>query len=117
MVNAILSPCLYLKHSELTNLGELIEVLEFITDYLEIGFNLSNSSVLHESNWYSVPKYKPTVYNQFTTFVVPLLKKLYSRTEIVATIEEELKYCIPDDQYLITDYEEFKFMLDSVYTC
>ena len=114
MVTSILSPCLYLKDNELKNLGELIEVLEFITNYLNIDFELSDSSILHENNWYSLPKYKQTVYNQFTTFVVPLLKKINNRTNIIHVIDKNVEYYISDKQYLITDCEEFNCILNCI---
>lgn len=114
MVNSILSPCLYLKDNELKNLGELIEVLEFISDFLNVDINLSELSILHESNWYSLPKYKPIVYNQFTTFVVPLLKKLINKTNILPVTDENVKYSISDNQYLITDCEEFNCILNCI---
>lgn len=117
MVNAILSPCLYLKNNELTNIGELIEVLEFIDDYLATNFILSNSSILYEDNWYSLPKYKHTVYNQFTTLVVPLLRKLIKRenSNIIHATEKYMTYSVSDPQYFITDSEEFNCILNCIY--
>ncbi len=114
MVNSILSPCLYLKDNELKNLGELIEVLDFIANFLDIDFSLSDSSILYEDNWYSFPKYKPTVYNQFTTFVVPLLKKLDKKVNMIHVTDKNVNYFISDKQYLITDCEEFNCVLNCI---
>lgn len=115
MVSAILSPCLYLKDNELKNLGELIEVLEFINEFLNIDFNLPNTSILHENNWYSLPKYKPIIYNQFTTIIVPLLKKLCKNFTSIYIMDNDIKYSIPDKEYLITDEEEFNAIVNYIY--
>ena len=91
MVNSLLSPCLYLENNELKNLGELIEVLDFISRFLDVNIDLSNLSILCEDNWYSFPKYKPTIYNQFATCVVPLFKKLKNRVIINQAINKNIK--------------------------
>lgn len=114
MVDSILSPCLYLKDNELKNLGELIETLEFIDNYLEINFGITNLSILHENNWYSLPKYKSTVYNQFTTLVVPLLKKLSKKVNIIQVTDPNINYSISQKTYLITDCEEFNYLLNFI---
>lgn len=44
-----------------------------------------------EDNWYSFPKYKPTIYNQFATCVVPLFKKLKNRVIINQAINKNIK--------------------------
>lgn len=114
MVNSLLSPCLYLENNELKNLGELIEVLDFISRFLDVNIDLSNLSILCEGNWYSFPKYKPTIYNQFATCVVPLFKKLKNRVIINQDINKNIKYHDLDRHYTITDLDEFNCVVSCI---
>lgn len=110
MVNGILSPCLYISNGEITNLGQLIEVLDFISSYLDIRLDSIDSSILSEENWYAFPKYKPTIYNQFTILVVPLLKKLVNRSNKIHLDKSNIEYNIFNNEFVITDYDEFNII-------
>lgn len=77
MVTALLSPCLYIENNEIKNLTQLFEVLDFTNSFLDVKLGFSTSSILAIENWFSFPQYKQSIYNQFSTLIVPLLKKYY----------------------------------------
>ena len=114
MVNIILSPCLFLKNNEIKNLGELISVLEFANDYLDINWDMIDSSILCEDNWYSFPKYKTTIYNQFTMFVVPALRKLNKNPNHIVVSDVNIDSC-HFNQYIVTDEDEFNAIVKYIF--
>ncbi len=114
MVKILLSPCLFIKNNEITNLGELINVLNFANEYLDVSWDMCDSSLLSENKWFSFPKYKTTIYNQFTSIVIPLLRKLNKNNVPVKASITNKSYNINCNSYIITDLEEFNSIINYV---
>lgn len=114
MVTALLSPCLYIENNEIKNLTQLFEVLDFTNSFLDAKLGFSASSILAIENWFSFPQYKQSIYNQFSTLIVPLLKKILCNYTSNEFSNDDIDYKISDKKYIITDAKEFNNLLQYI---
>ena len=105
MARAIISPCLYMYGGDIINFFELETVLSFIEQYLDIGIDNIDGSILGENNWYKIPPFNLNLYNSFTTVIVPLLTKLRRRGNDVAIDTSDIEYSI-DAKYAVSNETE-----------
>ena len=109
-MTVLLSPCLFLKDGQIQNLAQLCNVLSFTDNYLDAEVDVPIDSVLSEDKWFSFPTYQLSVFNQFSTMIVPLLSRISKMVPTKNAVKTTSLCKLQDSLYICTDEQEMEYL-------
>lgn len=108
MVNVYISPCVYTP-IEIPSLMYLHDKLKPILDYFNVSVVLPDNTSLSENSWYNIPPYNRSVYDYFSCYIIPLLKRCISQCKD----SESLQYTLSDN-FEVLDVKDFNQLVKCI---